>query len=102
VKVVITTVRAVDCQSGPVEGAGPRRDRGRSARPPLLVCAARGGAWRQGRGEGFARRLINEDAALTAHRGVHCNGYGAPREAGCLPWVVLGVEAVDAPSVRAA
>ena len=27
---------------------------------------------------------------------------GAPREAGCLPWVVLGVRVVEAPSVRAA
>ena len=26
---------------------------------------------------------------------------GAPREAGCLPWVVLGVKAIEAPSVRA-
>ena len=27
---------------------------------------------------------------------------GAPREAGCSPWVVLGVKATEAPSVRAA
>jgi hypothetical protein len=27
---------------------------------------------------------------------------GAPREAGCLPWVVLGVKAIEAPGVRAA
>jgi hypothetical protein len=27
---------------------------------------------------------------------------GAPREAGCPPWVVLGVKAVEASSVRAA
>src|SRR5262249_31318192 len=27
---------------------------------------------------------------------------GAPREAGCPPWVVLGVKAIEAPSVRAA
>src|SRR5262245_34305275 len=27
---------------------------------------------------------------------------GAPREHGCLPWVVLGVKALDAPVVRAA
>ena len=27
---------------------------------------------------------------------------GAPRERGCPPWVVLGVKAIEAPSVRAA
>jgi hypothetical protein len=27
---------------------------------------------------------------------------GAPREAGCLPWVVLGVKTTEAPGVRAA
>ena len=27
---------------------------------------------------------------------------GAPREAGCPPWVVLGVKAIEAPGVRAA
>ena len=27
---------------------------------------------------------------------------GAPRQPGCLPWVVLGVKAIEAPSVRAA
>ena len=27
---------------------------------------------------------------------------GAPREAGCLPWVVLGVKAVEARGIRAA
>src|SRR5262249_37902763 len=27
---------------------------------------------------------------------------GAPREAGCAPWVVLGVKAIEAPRVRAA
>jgi hypothetical protein len=25
---------------------------------------------------------------------------GAPREAGCPPWVVLGVKAIEAPGVR--
>ena len=37
--------------------------RGGLLRPPLAVCAARSGAGRQGRGQSFARRLINEDAA---------------------------------------
>jgi hypothetical protein len=27
---------------------------------------------------------------------------GAPREAGCPPWVVLGVKAIEAPGVHAA
>jgi hypothetical protein len=39
-----------------------RCNRGGLLRPPLAVCAARGGAGRQGRGQDFARRLINEDA----------------------------------------
>jgi hypothetical protein len=41
-----------------------------------------------------ARRQRTEEAIVVAS--------GAPREAGCLPWIVLGVKALDAPSVRAA
>ena len=39
------------------------RTRGGLLRPTLAVCAARSRPGRQGRGQGFARRLINEDAA---------------------------------------
>ena len=41
------------------EALGRRRRRDRSTRAPLAVGAACGGAGRQGRGEGLARRLIN-------------------------------------------
>jgi len=44
--------------------------------------------------EEIDRLQRNEEAIVVAT--------GAPREAGCLPWVVLGVKTVKAPGVRAA
>ena len=52
-------------------GVGRRRDRGRSARPPLAVGTAISGSRRHGREEGLARRLINEE------RGAHPPGLWA-------------------------
>ena len=44
--------------------------------------------------EEIDRRQRTEEAIVVAT--------GAPREAGCPPWVVLGVKAIEAPGVRAA
>jgi hypothetical protein len=49
----------------------------------LRACRAGHSSW---------RGLRTEEAIVVAT--------GAPREAGCPPWVVLGVKAIEAPAVR--
>jgi hypothetical protein len=44
--------------------------------------------------EGEIDRLQRSEEAIVV-------ATGAPRETGCLPWVVLGVKAIEAPGVRA-
>jgi len=85
-------------------GGGARgcRDHGRSARPPLPIGTASSGAWRQGRGQSFARRLMGRLSGQQRIEVAIVVATGAPRQAGCPPWIVLGVEATEAPGVRAA
>ena len=73
-------------------GSRRRRDRSRSAHPPLAVGTASSGAWRQGRGQGFACRLIKEDAARILP---HC-----PRSSMSRSARTLGRRAEDSPPSR--
>ena len=70
----------------------------RTSTPNPTIGTASSGAWRQGRGQSFARRLIDTlsappvlPARLQRIEEAIVVATGAPRQPGCPPWVVLGV-----------